>query len=219
MLSVTTEAREGYAADGYVFLPGFFPTEVVSALYGQIVHDLDLARTPQRFARTGPLLTKPAIEVYSHQYVPMAGFLWGSTPVMESIVGCRLVPTYAYFRIYQGNDVCRVHSDRHACQHSLSLTLALADNRPWALAVEKQRRDAPVRTVDNDFGGGAFAAIPMGAGDAVIYQGVNHRHGRLEPNPNQWSAHAFLHWVDRSGPYKDQAFDRPAIAANRSAHA
>jgi hypothetical protein len=27
------------------------------------------------------------------------------------------------------------------------------------------------------------------------------------PNPNGWSIHLFLHWVDRDGPVRDQAFD------------
>jgi hypothetical protein len=37
----------------------------------------------------------------------------------------------------------------------------------------------------------------MNVGDAVLYRGVNHRHGRLRPNPNAWSANLFLHWIDR----------------------
>jgi len=53
----------------------------------------------------------------------------------------------------------------------------------------------------------------MRAGDAVLYRGVNHRHGRIEPNPIRWSAHLFLHWVDANGPFADQAFDRVAIEA------
>ena len=44
-----------------------------------------------------------------------------------------------------------------------------------------------------------------------MYQGVHHRHGRLDPNPNAWSAHLFLHWVDPAGPYRDEAFDRPTL--------
>jgi hypothetical protein len=47
----------------------------------------------------------------------------------------------------------------------------------------------------------------MEVGDAVLYQGVHHRHGRMTPNPNGWSAHLFMHWVDQDGPYRDQAFD------------
>ena len=44
-------------------------------------------------------------------------------------------------------------------------------------------------------------------GDAVLYRGVQHRHGRLTPNRNAWSAHLFLHWVERDGPFASHAFD------------
>jgi hypothetical protein len=57
----------------------------------------------------------------------------------------------------------------------------------------------------------------MSAGDAVMYRGVNHRHGRLDPNPNSWSAHLFLHWVDPNGPYADHAFDRANVEAAKRA--
>jgi hypothetical protein len=52
-----------------------------------------------------------------------------------------------------------------------------------------------------------MASLAMEVGDAVAYQGVDHRHGRTTPNPNRWSAHLFLHWVDPDGPHRDQAFD------------
>jgi len=54
--------------------------------------------------------------------------------------------------------------------------------------------------------------VSMKPGDAVLYEGVHHRHGRTDPNPNRWSAHLFLHWVDRDGPYRDHAFDGRAPA-------
>ena len=53
----------------------------------------------------------------------------------------------------------------------------------------------------------------MEVGDAVLYQGVHHRHGRMSPNPNGWSAHLFLHWVDRDGPHRAHAFDGNAAPA------
>jgi hypothetical protein len=49
-----------------------------------------------------------------------------------------------------------------------------------------------------------------------MYRGVNHRHGRIEPNPNRWSAHLFLHWVDANGPFADQAFDHVAFEAAKA---
>lgn len=201
-----SEARASYAVNGYALLERLFPPIVLDVFHAKMQQDLSLKGNPAFVSQTA-LLTKPAIEVYSRQYAPMAAFHWGLTPVVAAVAGCELAPTYAYFRAYQQGDVCLVHSDRHACEHSLSLTIHLADEQPWALCVEKRRIDAP-EAVEPDFGGQAFTPLPMSAGDAVMYRGVEHRHGRIEPNPNSWSAHLFLHWVDANGPYADHAFDR-----------
>ncbi|HKX92399.1 MAG TPA: hypothetical protein VJM15_08255 [Sphingomicrobium sp.] len=201
------EADRGeYAAHGYVLLEQLFPPLVLQIFHAKLQQDLNLKGNPAFVSRT-ELLTKPAIEVYSRQYAPMATFHWGLTPVAAEVAGCELVPTYAYFRAYQEGDKCLVHSDRQACEHSLSLTLHLADERPWALSVER-RRIAQREAIAPDFGEQEYTSLPMKAGDAVMYRGVEHRHGRLEPNPNTWSAHLFLHWVDAHGPYADHAFDR-----------
>ena len=214
-MSEHLQAREKYERDGYAPLHGFLPEQLVQAVYGRAVQELDLQRPRQEFVAQGNLLAKPAIEVYSHIYPALAGFLWGLTPAIEAYVGTRLVPTYAYFRIYQREDVCKVHSDRHACEHSLSLMLAASDGKAWGLSVGKNRRAEPTAIVESDFGDEPSGTVPMLPGDAVLYRGVHHRHGRLEPNPNGWSAHAFLHWVDPAGPYAEQAFDRPALAKAR----
>ena len=52
-----------------------------------------------------------------------------------------------------------------------------------------------------------YASVPMQVGDAVLYQGSHYAHGRMQPNPNKWSAHLFLFFVDRNGPYAKHAFD------------
>jgi hypothetical protein len=204
--------REFYRTNGYVLLRRLFPPMLLAGFRGRLQTDLNLMGS-RNFVKSCNLLTKPSIEVYSLEYPPMAGFLWGLTPRVAQIAGCELMPSYAYFRIYQQGDVCRVHSDREACEHSLSLTVELGENIPWALSVEKRRLDQPVASADPDFGGEAFSSLPMSAGDAVLYRGVNHRHGRLEPNPNSWSAHLFLHWVEAGGPHAGHAFDRAKIEA------
>jgi hypothetical protein len=144
--------------------------------------------------------------MYGHHYKPMLYFLWGLTPIISEIVGCNLLPTYDYFRIYREGDICRVHSDRPSCEHSLSLTLDYSDGETWDLQLEKLRSD-PSSRVEDDFNTQAYSSISMAVGDAVLYQGVHHRHGRMTGNPNGWSAHLFLHWVDRDGPYSGNAFD------------
>lgn len=206
MTAVRQSERDGYRERGYVLLEQLFPPLILDIFHGKMQQDLNLKGNPAFISQTG-LLTKPAIEVYSRQYAPMATFHWALTPTAAEVAGCELVPTYAYFRAYQQGDVCLVHSDRHACEHSLSLMLHLADDLPWALSVEHRRIGQP-EPVERDFGDEQFTSLPMRAGDAVMYRGVEHRHGRLEPNPNAWSAHLFMHWVDANGPHADHAFDK-----------
>jgi hypothetical protein len=206
---------EAYRTRGYVFLQHLFPPQVLSVFHARLQADLDLTNS-RKFVKKGFLTEKSSIEVYSVDYPPMAAFLSGLTPRVAQVAGCELMPSYAYFRVYQQGDVCKVHSDRPACEHSLSLMLELADDKPWALSVENRHMDDPVPTLDPDFGSEPFTELPMRAGDGVMYRGVNHRHGRIEPNPNLWSAHLFMHWVDVNGPYADHAFDRVNIEALRS---
>ena len=207
-----------YNEDGYAHIRGLIPKEVARAFMSTLKGDMRPGAIPvSRIPQHSAVLKRPAFEVYGHVYKPMNYFLWALTPTISRLIGRDLLPTYDYFRIYRSGDICRVHSDRQACEHSLSLTLELGDNIPWALSLEKRHLDAPLAAIDADFGDEPFSAIPMNAGDAVMYRGVNHRHGRIEPNPNSWSAHMFLHWVDPNGPYADHAFDRANIEAVRSA--
>lgn len=204
-ISRRTEGEQ-YRAAGYALLRGLFPAIVLDIFHGKMQHDLNLKGNPAFISQTN-LLTKPAIEVYSRQYAPMAAFHWALTPTAADIAGCELIPTYAYFRAYQQGDVCLIHSDREACEHSLSLSIHLSDASPWALSIEHRRIES-AEPIAPDFGANEFTQLPMQAGDAVMYRGVEHRHGRLEPNPNAWSAHLFMHWVDPNGPHADHAFDR-----------
>ncbi|WP_233222026.1 hypothetical protein [Allosphingosinicella deserti] len=196
-----------YQAQGYAHLEGLVPPDVTHAFLQSLKADIGPNAIPLSQVRDHPnLLTRPAFEIYGHHYKPMLFFLWGLTPIVSQLVGKDLLPTYDYLRVYREGDVCKVHSDRYSCEHSLSLTLDYSDGEIWDLQVEKARSDPSAR-IEEDFGMEQFATVPMKVGDAVLYRGVNHRHGRIKPNPNAWSAHLFLHWVDRDGPYREHAFD------------
>jgi len=214
MTFASAAQQRSYRDNGYAALPKLFPASVLAIFHGRMQAVLDLKNAPQFRSQTW-LVTKPTIEVYSMHYAPMAAFHWGLTPVAAELAGCELLPTYAYFRAYQQGDICVVHSDRAACEHSLSLMVELSDNHPWALCVGHDEV-AAAPNPERDFGSEEFTAIPMNAGDAVMYQGVTRRHGRIEPNPNRWSAHLFLHWVDANGPHADHAFDRVALTKARA---
>ena len=196
-----------YGKDGYAHLKGLIPPEVAQAFLQGLKQDMGPGAIPlSRVTDHVNLLNRPAFEVYGHHYKPMLWFLWGLTPVMSGLVGRELLPTYDYLRIYRSGDVCHVHSDRYSCEHSLSLTLGYSDGKVWDLEVARSKRE-PSAAISEEFGDQDYSAVAMEVGDAVLYEGVHHRHGRTRPNPNAWSAHLFLHWVDRDGPYRDHAFD------------
>ena len=196
-----------YYGDGYAHLENLLPAAVAHEFLAQLKASLDATNVPlQGFYREAAMLKRPALEIYGAQHKPMQAFLWGLTPTMSALTQRDLLPTYAYFRVYREGDVCWVHSDRFACEHSLSLTLAYSDGKPWAFEIAKRRLER-VEPVETTFQGDAFASLAMQPGDAVLYQGVHYRHGRVTPNPNRWSAHVFMHWIDSAGPYRSHAFD------------
>ncbi len=199
-----------YSSDGYALVRELIPRPVAQAFMGVIRRRLLPSGVVPALPATMPvseILSRNVFEVYGHDLPPMKTFLWGLTPAMEQIAGRRLIPTYDYFRIYRQGDVCRVHRDRPACEHSLSLTLAYSDDAPWPLEVGGEGEQGPEDQVAEDFGPEPARSLSMNVGDAVAYRGVEHRHGRIMPNPNRWSAHLFLHWVDPEGPHADRAFD------------
>ncbi|WP_413060318.1 hypothetical protein ACLN6N_08335 [Sphingomonas carotinifaciens] len=203
-----------YQRDGYALVRGLIPRTVCNALLNQMKGEIEGAGGRlESIARESPLLARAAVELYGYHYPPLLGFLWALTPTIETLVGAALLPTYDYFRIYRDGDVCRVHSDRPSCEHSLSLTLDYSDGEAWPLEVGTEALVDPRPEVTADFAGQPFASLAMEPGDAVLYRGVHRRHGRITPNPNAWSAHLFCHWVGRDGPFKAHAFDGNAALA------
>ena len=188
-----------------LFLPAFLAPEIADAFVRTLWNDLQAGRLSVRTHKEN-LLRKNAIEVHGSNYAPLLALHWGLTPLASRILDTELLPSLIFFRIYFAGDICRIHDDRSASQVNLSLTLATGGQQPWALCVGTRYPAGPERPAD-DFGDEAYERYPMGTGDALLYLGAKRRHGRPEPNPNRWSAHVFLSWVEREGPHRDEAFE------------
>lgn len=212
---MSEQVQKEYEQQGYSLVEGAASPEVAAALLAMIRRDMTAnAGVMKRFLSTPRVNAKPAYEFYGYRYPPVIGFHWGLTSRMVEVTGKRLAPTYAFFRVYQKGDICTVHSDRQSCEHSFSMALGYADGVVWPFEIGETRyeeQEAAGIMAAKDFEGAPYRALSLNPGDAILYHGVNYRHGRITPNPNRWSAHLFLHWVDLDGPYKDWAFDRQKL--------
>jgi hypothetical protein len=211
MAETATETyRADYSAKGYCLIRSLLSPETAARTLSDIADDINRAGIDKFLGKTS-IHSLPGVEIYSHQYKLLNALQWGVTPLIRDIVGGNLVPSFAYFQVYQKNNKLFVHYDRPSCEHSLSLTLAYSDNVPWDLTVSKELVDHSVAEQDEEASErhteAGYHRIPMAPGDGVLYPGRMRRHGRLEPNPNRWSAHIFMHWVDADGPNAGLAFD------------
>ena len=196
-----------FREQGYALVERLVHPDLAHAFMAMMERDLAAQKLSYNdFAVQTPLAAAATVEILGTSYPPMLTFLWGLTPFVSRVAEKELLPSFCYFRIYGQGDRCRVHSDRPACEYSISLTLAYADGQPWPLEVGLDPV-AAAPALSDDFGGDRYRALAMMPGDGVLYRGVRTRHGRMTPNPNRSSAHLFLHWVEAEGPHREHAFD------------
>jgi hypothetical protein len=114
------------------------------------------------------------------------------TPAVCAAAGKNLVPTYSYARMYMNGESLPKHTDRPACQYSVTLCLGM-NGDPWPIFMSKTKEEV----------GGS---VSLNVGDGVLYLGMDMHHWR-EPFEGGWQAQVFLHWVDADGPHADQKYD------------
>ena len=179
-----TQLAELFAREKYVVTPSCIDDAKLRLLYryackradsGSMGHD---PRSPGAWAAPGDVFTD--------------GLLMDLLPFAEDITRLKLFPTYSYFRVYKRGDILVKHTDRPACEISVSLCLGYEADQPWPLLLETA---AGVSTIE------------LGPGDALFYRGIELTHWR-EPMDGERAAQVFLHYVDQNGPYADWKYDK-----------
>lgn len=182
--------RDLYARDGLVVLPRLLHSSTTTLLssYTSVLGHLGRLVSEERQVK-GSLVT------YGDALFDtvMASFC----PIVAEVVGRPVLPTYSFLRVYHEGQVLTPHRDRRACQHSLTLHLTAAP------ATASVGAGWPVDFEDLH---GRHRSVALTAGDAALYQGCALRHWRAAC-PLEWYVQVFLHYVEASGPFADQAFD------------
>lgn len=202
-----------FQSNDYAVIRGAAPS-AVAGNFLSVIHG-SMCRYPGGLG--GFVLNEPRVNVqrgyefYGYRLPMVMAFHWAMTSRIATIVGRPLLPTFIFFRVYMKGDRLLVHSDRPSCEYALTMTLGYADGVVWPLEIGdishryEDIADDPKR---DNFGDEPYSTVMLEPGDAMLYRGVNRRHARMIPNPNRWTAHLFMFWIDAEGPFKDLAFDR-----------
>ena len=110
---------------------------------------------------------------------------------MEFYTGFKLTPTYSYSRIYDRGAILGRHTDRPACEISVTVSIDSCKTFEWPIYLDGEK-------------------ILLDPGDAVIYKGCDLWHWRDE-FLGDWHHQCFLHYVNAEGPHKEWALDKRRI--------
>ena len=120
---------------------------------------------------------------------------WYSDPLMTALLdvklnlvekesNLKLFPTYSYWRYYIFGGILKKHTDRPACEISITACIKKYDN--WPIIIEGN-------------------SLELKEGEAVLY---NWRPGIYK---GKGMAQVFFHYVNKNGPYTDHAYDNMNI--------
>ena len=140
------------------------------------------------------------------------------TPYIEEYTGLNLLPTYAYSRVYVPGETLKAHTDRPACEISVTLTLDV-EGEPWDIFVGNHANEADAEKIldgykDSKWPVKNIVGFRMNPGQGVLYRGEEIVHWRDEYEAPEGSrqTQVFLHYVDANGPNADHVYDkRPGL--------
>ena len=116
---------------------------------------------------------------YSHYAdMVMENLLINIKPRVEEETDLSLIETYSYVRLYKKGDILKKHTDRDACEISVTLNLG---GDPWALYLYPNVK------------------LTLNPGDAVIYGGIEIEHWRKKFK-GDICTQVFLHYNHVNGP-------------------
>lgn len=125
---------------------------------------------------------------------------------ISNYTGMDLTAQYSYWRLYQKGEVLKRHRDRESCE--ISATLCLGYNVSNLKGEEWEGYDWPMWVETNNNPDGV--PIHLKPGDLIIYKGCEVDHWR-EQFEGLNHAQVFLHYNDRTGPFKNVLDGRPIL--------
>jgi hypothetical protein len=141
---------------------------------------------------------------------------------LESAIGKKLYNTYYYDRFYNTGQELDKHTDRAACEISVTVHVGSNVSNPWPIWIKTPDTysDETKREVVKQ---GEDRSVILHPGDGMIYKGCERPHWR-EPLPKEYEKKRkrffFTEEVEKEGLYYHQIFFHYVLAdGNRAQHA
>lgn len=135
------------------------------------------SQSPNSYAQYGSILSDSLITLFREK--------------LSFITGKNLVEAYSYWRAYYNGAILKKHRDRPSCEYSATICIKKG-NKPWPIYFENLQ--------------GEEVEVEMEEGDLIIYKGDVLNHWR-QPYEGDRHVQIFIHYVDKSGPYKENKYD------------
>jgi len=172
--------------NNYILVENFLELSKAKELYEAFKNEIN--NFPEKFSNDVQCPKSLAI----YDYHPFVELLVGATPFIQEVVGEIVLPTYSYSRLYKNGDTLAPHTDRGACEISITLHLG-SDGVEWPIYFTRPN--------------GSVVAAKMKPGQAIIYLGCVSEHWRDTYEGNEYGQ-VFLHYVRSRGPNGKYYFDK-----------
>ena len=169
--------------DNYLVVRNFITPERARNLHTEFVNycdENDLVSDDQVFSSQ-----------VKYDYISFLELLNEKSSFVSAQIRETVLPTYCYARHYLNDAILSAHTDRPACE--ISVTLHLDGDMDW-----------PFHIMTSD---GKQADVTLQSGDAMIYLGMKGKHWRHNYKGQSYTQ-VFLHYVRSRGPHAKHYFDK-----------
>jgi hypothetical protein len=177
--------RQMFDDNNYIVINDFISADEAKILYQVFKKD----------SETDPTFTNDPqcpLSKAKYDYRWFVELLINRLPIMNELMGEPMLPTYSYARVYANGDELKKHTDRPACEVSITLHLD-SDGKPWPIWFTKPD--------------GSTVSYELQPGQAVAYYGMKSEHWR-EKFEGEHYGQVFLHYVRARGEHYDCYFDK-----------
>ncbi len=174
--------RERIDGPGYAILSDLLPSGLLAAIRRHM-----RCAVAEGYLRFGDAQVERRFSMHNE---PVCMWLHALlTPLVERAVSRPIKRTYAFAAAYTEGAVLHRHTDRAACEYTLSLTVDAEPNTSseaaWPLCLESDSEGAVVQAL-------------LAPGDALLFRGRRLHHYRDALGPGRTSTSILLHFVERS---------------------